>query len=234
MALKILELTSAHFTLFPGCHYCGILPFKKSMITVLEHPLVRQDISILRDVATVPALFRNAAHRLGIHLAIAATRHLKEERFTVTTPLEETEGFKITGSVILMPVLRAGIALLKPFSEIIPQASVGYLGLRRNEETLEPEEYMFSFPRTEKPATVFLLDPMLATGGSMCASIERVQREGVENIIVACMIAAPEGIARVHSEFPDVPIITTALDRELNDVGFILPGLGDAGDRFHG
>jgi uracil phosphoribosyltransferase len=204
------------------------------MITVLDHPLVRQDISVLRDVATTPAVFRSAAHRIGMHLAVAATQHLSEEKFLLKTPLEETDGFKTAGSIILMPVLRAGVAMLAPFSEIIPDAAVGYVGLRRNEETLEPEEYMFSFPQKEKPLKVFLLDPMLATGGSMCASIERVQREGAKDITVVCMIAAPEGIARVHGEFPEIPIITAALDRQLNDVGFILPGLGDAGDRFHG
>ncbi|MES2765200.1 MAG: uracil phosphoribosyltransferase [Bacteroidota bacterium] len=204
------------------------------MITVLEHPLVRRDITILRNVETDPATFRAAAARVGIHLAIAATQTLELENFTITTPLEETQGFKTANPLILMPILRAGVAMLAPFSEVIPQAAIGYLGLRRNEETLQPEEYMFSFPPTEKPATVFLLDPMLATGGSMCASIRRVRREGVKNIIIACMIAAPEGIERVRSEFPDIPIITAALDRELNEIGFILPGLGDAGDRFHG
>lgn len=204
------------------------------MIHILEHPLVRHDISILRDQTTPSGAFRLAASRIGLHLAIEASRHVEPEPYTVTTPLEETTGFKISSPIIVMPVLRAGIAMLAPFSEIMPQAAIGYLGLRRNEETLEPEEYMFSFPATDEPAHVLLLDPMLATGGSMCASIRRVQREGVKDITLACMIAAPEGIERVRQEFPDVRIITAALDRELNEVGFILPGLGDAGDRFHG
>jgi len=204
------------------------------MLTVLNHPLVQHDLTLLRDETTDSPGFRAAANRISRHLAVAATQQLAVVTTTVRTPLEETTGFQTSEPIVLVPVLRAGIAMLAPFSEMIPQAAIGYLGLRRNEETLEPEEYMFSFPKTSEQATVLLLDPMLATGGSMCASIRHILKEGVGKITAVSIIAAPEGIARVHKEFPNIPVVTAAVDRQLNDIGFILPGLGDAGDRFHG
>lgn len=203
------------------------------MLTVLDHPLVRRDITLLRDTATPTPDFRTAMRRIGAMLAAEAAKHIELATKRVVTPLEETEGFAFAHDVVLLPVLRAGAGLVEPFLDVIPDVKIGYMGLRRNEETLQTEEYYFNAPLAAS-TLVFVLDPMLATGGSMSVTIKRVQKAGVKRIVAVSVIAAPEGVERVRRECPDVPMITATLDRCLNRVGYILPGLGDAGDRYHG
>lgn len=203
------------------------------MLTVLDHPLVQRDITLLRDSATPTPVFRAAMRRIGVMLAAEAARHIELTATRVTTPLEDTDGFYFAHDVVLLPVLRAGAGLVEPFLDVIPDVKIGYMGLRRNEETLKTEEYYFNAPLSAS-TLVFVLDPMLATGGSMSVTIQRAQKVGVKRIVAVSVIAAPEGIERVQRECPNVPMITAVLDRCLNQVGYILPGLGDAGDRYHG
>lgn len=203
-------------------------------VIVLKHPLVQCDVSILRNKTTAPPQFRSALERIGLFLAEAATRSLALQRRDVETPLEFTTGFALQNDVVLLPILRAGMSLLQPFLSVIPQAAIGYIGLKRNENTLLPAEYYFNVPPLSPSSVVFILDPMLATGGSICATMERMYLEGAQQCIIASVIAAPEGIENVLAQFPNTTIVTAALDRCLNDKGYILPGLGDAGDRING
>jgi uracil phosphoribosyltransferase len=204
------------------------------MLTVLDNPLVRRDITILRDAATPPAAFRAAMQRIGVALAVESAKYLSMRTFRVQTPLEETEGYAIGHDIILLPVLRAGVSLVEAFSMQMPEARIGYIGLRRNEETLQTEEYYCNIPKPAPDSLVFVLDPMLATGGSVCSTVERLERLGASRIVVVSVIAAPEGVKKIETQFPNLPILASTLDQRLNAHGFIVPGLGDAGDRYHG
>lgn len=203
-------------------------------VTVLDHPLVQCDISILRSKTTSTPDFRFALKRIALFLAEAATRSLSVSRCDVETPLEYTSGYTPANDIILLPILRAGMSLVEPFLSILPEARVGYIGLKRDERTLQPVEYYFNVPAPTPHSVVLVLDPMLATGGSVSATLERMYLEGVPKCVVASVIAAPEGIENVLVKHPHTLIVTAALDRCLNDNGYILPGLGDAGDRIHG
>jgi uracil phosphoribosyltransferase len=204
------------------------------MLTVVNNPLVLRDVTTLRDVSTPPDLFRAALHRIGTVLAVEAAKYLGSATIQVRTPLEETSGSVLEHDVVLLAVLRSGIALVEPFRALLPEARIGYIGLNRNEETLAVQEYYFNLPVLHNDCLVFVLDPMLATGGSIVATLERLAECGVQRMVVVCAIAAPEGVERVETTFPAIPILTASLDRCLNAQGFILPGLGDAGDRYHG
>jgi uracil phosphoribosyltransferase len=204
------------------------------MVTIVEHPLIKRDVSVLRNKDTATPEFRTAMKRIGAILAAEAARYILLREIPVLTPLEATKGYEFSHDIVLLPVLRAGAGLVEQFTDVIPDAKIGYIGLRRNEATLHNEEYYFNVPHLKPESLVMILDPMLATGGSICSTIERVRNAGVSRVLVASVIAAPEGIQRVEASFPDVPIIAAALDRCLNDIGYILPGLGDAGDRYHG
>lgn len=205
-----------------------------TLVTILEHPIVQCDITTLRNKTTPPPQFRSALTRIGVFLAEAATRSLAVRRHDVETPLEFTTGYTLQNDVVLLPILRAGMSLVEPFLTLLPQARIGYIGLKRDEHTLAPTEYYFNVPRLSHSSVVFILDPMLATGGSICATMERMYLEGAQQCIVASVIAAPEGIENVLAQFPNTTIVTAALDRCLNDNGYIVPGLGDAGDRING
>ena len=205
-----------------------------NMVTVLDHPIVRCDISILRSKTTSTPDFRAALKRIAFFLAEAATRSLSVSRCDIETPLEYTSGHVHANDVILLPVLRAGLSLLEPFLSLLPEARVGYIGLKRDERTLQAIEYYFNVPALTPGSVVIILDPMLATGGSVSATLERMYLEGVQQCVVASVIAAPEGIENVLVKYPNTPVVTAALDRCLNDRGYILPGLGDAGDRING
>lgn len=205
-----------------------------TMVTILDHPLVRCDTSTLRSKTTPTPVFRTALKRLALFLAEAATRTLAVSRCDIETPLEYTSGYVPAQDVVLLPVLRAGLSLLDPFLTVLPEASVGYIGLKRDEATLQPREYYFNIPTSTPTTVTIILDPMLATGGSICAALERLHLEGVQHCVVASVIAAPEGVERVLAQYPGTPIVTAALDRCLNEQGYILPGLGDAGDRING
>jgi uracil phosphoribosyltransferase len=179
-------------------------------------------------------VFRAAVHRIGLHIAAETLKHLPATQQQVTTPLETTTVNVIYGNVVVVPILRAGMGLLEPFLTLCPSASVGFIGLKRNEQTLHPDEYYRNLPPSDTTTTFIVIDPMLATGGSMVATLDLISPLPHQKVLVACLIGAPEGVHAVESSHPEVDIVIAALDRELNDVGYIVPGLGDAGDRLFG
>lgn len=204
------------------------------MIKVLEHPLVQNDVRILRDVNTGTEAFRNAAYRIGLHLAIASMESLEVAIEEVETPNELTHGVRINGKVVIVPVLRAGLGLVNAFQAVYPESVLGYIGLRRNEATFAAEEYYYSMPEINQNDKVIILEIMLATGGSTASALSKLQLEGISDMTLVSIISAPEGVEKIRTEFPNVRIYTAALDRGLNDKKYILPGLGDAGDRYSG
>jgi uracil phosphoribosyltransferase len=203
-------------------------------LTVLDHPLAHELLSRLRQRETDPAQFRSLTRRLGWLLVLEATRDLVTDAVEVRTPMEPTEGRRITEQLVAIPVLRAGLGLLDAVTDLFPDTVVGYLGMERDEVTLQPRDYYAKLPPMDGRRAL-ILDPMLATGGSGAAAVTHVKSTASpKSISFVCVVAAPEGIERMADEHPDVPVIAGALDRELNDRGFILPGLGDFGDRLHG
>jgi len=205
------------------------------MAIILQGAMLGTDVATLRRTSTSMPEFRHSVHRIGLHLAVEASKLLPTKATPVVTPLEETTCNVLDGSVVVIPILRSGLGLLDPFLTIIPSASVGYIGLRRNEDTLQPYEYYRNLPPIDITTTVIVIDPMLATGGSMIATLQAVtSSHTARSILAVCLIAAPEGVAAVEQMFPNVTIVAAALDRELNSVGYIVPGLGDAGDRQFG
>lgn len=203
-------------------------------IVLIDHPLVKRDLSILRDRKTPSNLFRAVLRRTASLMAYEVTRDLRLTSRSVSTPLEKTRGFSVERPVVLVPILRAGLGLVGGFVEVIPEANVGHIGLFRNEETLQPVDYYFKVPRNLSRAMVFVLDPMLATGGSGCAAVNYLKNRGARSIRFVSVVAAPQGVRALRRAHPDVRIYTCALDRTLNNHGYILPGLGDAGDRMFG
>lgn len=202
---------------------------------VLDHPLSHHKLTILRDVKTPGSLFRKVIEELGLLLAVEATRILPTEPVAVETPLERTQGRRLTSlDPVLVPVLRAGLGLLPSFLEVLPTAKVGHLGLYRDHDTLVPVPYYRNFPPLLDQRYTFVLDPMLATGGSASEAVRQLKVAGARNITLASVLAAPEGIARLNADHPDCRIVVAAVDRQLNDRAYILPGLGDAGDRLFG
>lgn len=202
-------------------------------LTVLDHPLAEDILGRLRSKETLPAEFRALTRRLGALLVTEATRGLPTEPVVIETPLEEAKGRSLVGGLVAIPVLRAGLGLLDAVTDLYPWTVVGYLGMERDEITLEPRDYYAKLPPMAG-CTALVLDPMLATGGSGSAACGYVKAAGPDAVVFVCVVAAPEGVRKMQADHPDVPIIAGALDRELNDQGFILPGLGDFGDRLHG
>ncbi len=203
-------------------------------VTVLGHPLVAADLTMLRDKRTGPAEFRAALERVSHHLGVAALSGIPTSPRPVVTPLTKAKGQEVSGRVILAPVLRAGLGLLKGFLDVYPHCSVGHIGVYRDERTLAPVHYYVRLPKDLRGSYTVILDPMLATGGSAVAAIEMMRKRNARTIVLATLLAAPEGIRRVRKEHPGVRIITCAIDSRLNSRGFIVPGLGDAGDRMFG
>lgn len=201
---------------------------------LVEHPLIERDVTILRDINTDTELFRAALQRVSNILAAEISKNFSLTEIVVETPLEKTKGARLTHDVILVPVLRAGLGMVNGFLQIIPEAKVGHIGLQRNEETLQPVEYYYKVPKNLDTAEVVMLDPMLATGGSAAEALKYLKNRGAKKLFFACLVAAPKGIERIQTQHPDVRIFAAALDRELNNKGYILPGLGDAGDRTFG
>lgn len=205
------------------------------MPRVLNHPLVDHKMSLLRDRKTPGTLFRALLDELGLLLAVEATRDLATESITVETPLERMEGHRLSPhDPVLVPVLRAGLGLLPAFQRLLPTAKVGHLGLARDHETLVPVPYYRNFPPLMAERPVFVLDPMLATGGSAAEALRQVKEAGARRLSLVSLLAAPEGLKRVAESHPDVQVVVGAVDRQLNEKGYILPGLGDAGDRLFG
>lgn len=203
-------------------------------LIIIEHPLIRRDLTLLRDKSTPSFQFRAILRHLAGLMAYEVTKDLKVKKITVQTPLEKTFGYKITEAVILVPILRAGLGMVGGFVEYLPDARVGHIGLYRDEETLKPVDYYFKFPKKLKDSMIIVLDPMLATGGSASAAITFLKNKGAKNIRFVSIVASPEGVRKLNLTHPDVRIYTTSLDRTLNNKGYILPGLGDAGDRIFG
>jgi uracil phosphoribosyltransferase len=203
-------------------------------LVLIKHPLVERDITILRDKKTKSEMFRSAVTRISNVLAVEISNAFSLAEFNVDTPLEKTNGYKLKQEVVLIPVLRAGLAMVEGFLQLIPDSKLGHVGLERNETTLQPNRYYFKTPKNLSKSEVILLDPMLATGGSASAAINFLKKRGAKNFVFACLLAAPEGVKKLLKNHPDVIIFSAALDRQLNSKGYILPGLGDAGDRTFG
>jgi uracil phosphoribosyltransferase len=201
---------------------------------ILDHPLIQQKLFHLRDKHTDPLNFRNLLDEIGALMVYEVTRGLPMDKKDVETPMENTSGFILSKKVTLVPILRAGLAMCDGILKLIPQARVGHIGLYRDKETLKPVTYYCKFPSDIRESEVIIIDPMLATGGSAVAAIDYVKEQGVQSIRFVCLVASPEGLTLMESKHKEVPIYTAALDRELNAKGYILPGLGDAGDRLYG
>jgi uracil phosphoribosyltransferase len=203
------------------------------VFTVVDHPLAQHLLAALRDRDTSPAEFRSLTRRLTLALVLEATRDLETSAKKVTTPLETTEGRRIEGGLVAIPILRAGLGMLEAVTDTFPAVSVGYIGLERDERTLEPTEYYEKLPPLEGKQ-VLLLDPMLATGGSAVRAATSIVSGRPASLRMVCVVAAPEGVRALEENHPNVPIFAAALDRQLNDRGYILPGIGDFGDRLYG
>ena len=204
-------------------------------LTVVDHPLVQHKLTLMRDRKTPTAVFRQLLREISQLLAYEITRELPMTQKSIETPLEEMDSPTLAGKKLaLVSILRAGNGLLDGVLELIPSARVGFVGLYRDEETLQPVQYYFKVPDALEDRLVIAVDPMLATGNSSAAAIDLLKQAGATNIRFMCLLAAPEGVARMKDAHPDVPIVTAALDRKLNDIGYIMPGLGDAGDRMFG
>jgi uracil phosphoribosyltransferase len=207
----------------------------KGRLTHVTHPLVQHKLSYLRDKDTPTVHFRKLVNELTLLLTYEATKDFPTETVEIETPLETMEAARISGKkVAVCPVLRAGVGMLEGVLSLISSARVGFIGLYRDEETLEAVEYFVKLPDDLAERDAIVLDPMLATGNSSSAAIAEVKKAGARSVTLVCLVAAPVGIERVHEEHPDVHVVCAAIDRELNERGFIVPGLGDAGDRLYG
>jgi uracil phosphoribosyltransferase len=202
-------------------------------LTVVDHPLARHYLSTLRDETTHPEKFRETTRRLAYTLLMEATSDLDLAEAQIKTPLETTTGHRIERNLVAVAVLRAGLGLLDAVIDLLPDVSVGYAGVQRDEETAMPQEYYTKFPDL-KDARVIILEPMLATGGSLSWAVDKVKANGAREIIALCVVAAPAGVERMEQDHPDVRVVTAGLDRGLNDSFYIEPGLGDMGDRLFG
>ena len=202
-------------------------------LTVVDHPLAAHLLTELRDRTTPPAQFRVFTKRLTFALVLEAVRDIPPVPRDVETPLERTPGAEMPDDLVAVPILRAGLGMLEAVVDLLPEVSVGYIGLERDHATLQPASYYEKLPPVAGKR-VLLLDPMLATGGSASRAIASIKGQGPAEVRLVCVVAAPEGAERLEREHPDVRVFAAALDRELNDVGYILPGLGDFGDRLYG
>ena len=202
---------------------------------VLNHPLITHKLGILRDIHTGTKEFRELITEISTLLCYEATKDAKLEKTSIETPLEKMETGKLNeDNYAIVPILRAGMGMLDGIINVIPNAKVGHIGLYRDEETFQPIEYYFKMPENVSQREVLIIDPMLATGGSASATISRLKEEGVKKIKLLCVVAAPEGINLIEKDHPDVQIYCATVDRTLNENAYILPGLGDAGDRVYG
>jgi uracil phosphoribosyltransferase len=204
-------------------------------LVLVDHPLVQHKVTKLRDRRTSTRDFKALVNEIAMLMAYEATKHLPLEDTAVETPLEHTMGHQVAGKKLaLVPILRAGLGMVDGITDLIPSARIGHIGLYRDPNTLEPVEYYFKIPGSEEDRIFLVLDPMLATGGSAVEAVAALKRAGAKQIRFLCLVAAPEGVERMGAAHPDVIVYAAALDRELNADGYILPGLGDAGDRLFG
>jgi uracil phosphoribosyltransferase len=203
-------------------------------VTVIAHPLVQHNLARLRDKRTQSQEFRRLLDEIAALMLYEATRNFAVRPVSVQTPLAPARGFRLEREVVLVPVLRAGLGMLDSILQLIPHARVGFIGLKREETTLRAQFYHKSLPKNLSRFEVILIDPMLATGGSAVAALDLLAKQGAKHVRLVNLVAAPEGIRRVRKSYPKLPIFTAAIDRRLNEKGYILPGLGDAGDRLFG
>ena len=203
-------------------------------VTVVDHPLVARHLSVLRDRATRSSDFRRRLSDISMLLLFEALRDLRVREDRIDTPLETTGGMRLADEIVVIAILRAGLGMTDGALRLIPEARVGHLGLYRDEASLQPVGYYESIPRHSAEADVVVVDPMLATGGSAVHALERLKRDVVRRLRFVCLVAAPEGLAAMQEHHPDVPVWCAAVDRRLDDRGYIRPGLGDAGDRIFG
>jgi len=203
-------------------------------VYVSDHPLVKHKLTLLRDVRTEPKKFRELVREISILLACEATRDLQLEAESVTTPMGECAGWRLAEKIGLVPILRAGLGMVDGIWEMMPSAEVWHIGLQRDERTLQPVQYYSNLPVSPTVQVCLILDPMLATGGSAAATVDILKQWGAGRIKLLAIIAAPEGVARMQELHPEVEVYVAAIDRELNDAGYIIPGLGDAGHRMFG
>jgi uracil phosphoribosyltransferase len=204
-------------------------------LIVLDHPLIQHKLTILRDRETSTRDFKQLVSEIAVLMAYEATKDLATQPVEIETPLERMTGRQVSGKKLtLVPILRAGLGMVEGIAHLIPSARVGHIGLYRDHDTLKPVDYYFKIPADEVERDFYVLDPMLATGGSGVAAVSALKHAGARRIRFLSIVAAPEGVGRMLEAHPDVPVYTAALDRQLNEVGYILPGLGDAGDRLFG
>jgi uracil phosphoribosyltransferase len=204
------------------------------MVVITKHPLIQHKLSLLRNRLTGTKEFRETLQEIAGLMAYEITRDVPVREIEIETPLQHCLASQLSKEVVLVPVLRAGLGMVEGISSLIPTAKVGHMGLYRDHQTLEPMKYYAKFPENLGDSVVLLLDPMLATGGSASAAISNLKEEGASHIKLICIVGAPEGVARIEQDHPDVNIYLTALDEGLNESGYIVPGLGDAGDRLFG
>ena len=204
-------------------------------LTVLAHPLIQHKLTLLRDRETTTRDFKQLVNEIAMLMAYEVTKDLALEPVEIETPLERMTGRQVAGKKLtLVPILRAGLGMVDGVAQLIPSARVGHIGLYRDHESLQPIDYYFKIPSDEMERDFFILDPMLATGGSAVAAVGALKRAGAKRVRFLCLVAAPEGVQRMLDAHPDVPVFAAALDRQLDARGYILPGLGDAGDRLFG
>lgn len=204
------------------------------MVTVLDHALIKHKLSIMREKDTSTYIFKQNLDEIAKLMAYEVTRTVPLREKIIETPICETTGYELDQKLVLVPILRAGIGLVDGFRDIIPTAKIGHIGMYRDPKTLEPIEYYARFPKGMDKSIVIVTDPMLATGGSASMAITNIKKRGAQKILLVCLVGAPEGVQRIQEDHPDVDITLAALDEKLNDHGYIVPGLGDAGDRLFG
>ncbi|MDA8528129.1 uracil phosphoribosyltransferase [Opitutaceae bacterium] len=200
---------------------------------VLQHPLASHVLTHLRDRTTKPATFRTLSHQIGLQLALEATKDLPTKEVAIETPLESMQAPVLAQSLVVVPILRAGLGMLQPYTDLFPSVSVGYVGMERDHDTAEARSYYCKLPPLEG-RRVLCVDPMLATGGSAIQALNAIKEAGATDLRLVTIVSSPEGVAALESAHPDVPLVTAAIDRELNAQSYIMPGLGDFGDRLYG
>ena len=203
------------------------------MPQVLQHPLASHVLTYLRDRTTKPATFRTLCHQVGLLLALEATKDLPTEEIAIETPLEPMQAPVLAQSLVVVPILRAGLGMLQPYTDLFPSVSVGYVGIERDHDTAEARSYYCKLPPLEG-RRILCVDPMLATGGSAIQALNVIKEAGATDLHLVTIVSSPEGVATIESAHPDVPLVTAAVDRELNEQSYIMPGLGDFGDRLYG
>jgi uracil phosphoribosyltransferase len=205
-----------------------------SKVVILNHPLINHKMAKIRDKRTGTKEFRESVSEVGGLITYEITRDFTTRKITVETPICETEAYELDKQIIIVPILRAGLGMVEGIHNMIPTAKIGHIGLYRDEETLQPQVYYQKFPKDIVNGVVLVVDPMLATAGSACKAIDILKEKGATDIRYVGLVGCPEGISRLQSEHPDVPIYLAAMDSHLNEVGYIVPGLGDCGDRLFG